>query len=104
MELVVEAYTRLNQFERDRCNREARSMALFAADVVAIASEGKTEISPERYLPFPDLERRGLPIDYQAAQLILKALREQIIPPKFLGVLAEDLSEIEKIAAKFSTF
>jgi hypothetical protein len=98
--MVINAYIHLNEIERERINRQSYSLALLGADLVAIAAGGESIIEPNRYLPFgkKNTEEVRVPISPATAKLILEAISNGVIHPKFLGVLAGELKEIEAIS------
>ena len=67
---------------------------------MTIAAGGESLIEPDRYLPFEkkNTEEIRVPISPTTARLILEAISNGVIHPKFLGVLAGELKEIEAIA------
>lgn len=59
----------------------------------SFGSKTSKKFSPIEFLPFPDLQKPANSISPKTAKVLLQAIKENKISPKYIGLLSSVISE-----------
>jgi hypothetical protein len=85
------------EIERERANTAAWPIAILAFDYFNSKTEERV-VEVDRYLPHPPPEEPKVPLSREEARLVLRVIESGSVHGKWIGVLGEELAEIEKLA------